>query len=55
MIGAEEPPEKGGCSGVRTVQQFHKGIVKANRVRVNVPRVAQDVKKNANCIALYSL
>jgi hypothetical protein len=36
MIGAKESPEKGGNAYELKMQQSHKGIVKGNRVRVNV-------------------
>ena len=36
MIRAEEFPEKRGYAGELKRQEFHKGIVKGNRVRVNV-------------------
>ena len=36
MIRAKESPKKWGYAGELKMQQSHKGIVKGNRVRVNV-------------------
>lgn len=41
MIGAKESPETWGYAGELDMRQFHKGIVRGNRVRVNVPGVTQ--------------
>ena len=38
MVGAKEPPKKWGYACELKMQQSHKGIVKGNRVRVNVHR-----------------
>jgi hypothetical protein len=39
MVGAKEPPEGRGYASKYDGCKLHKGIVKANRVRVNVPKV----------------
>jgi hypothetical protein len=46
MVGAKEPPERWGHASESNTGQFHKGIVKANRVRVNVPKVTLLLEEN---------
>jgi len=38
MVRAKESPDKWGYSYELNIQHLHKGIVKGNRVRVNVHR-----------------